>query len=134
MKNICRWSRAWTIRRGSGRFLFELGYAHCFSANPTVGKPLLERALQIGEETGDERLVAYASMGLMWEHTYWEPPSPEVRAKVREFSARAYEIGRQIGDRWVTLKALIGPRHRRRVFGAPGPGAARGPKGNRIQP
>ena len=92
-----------------GRFLFELGYAHCFSANPTVGKPLLERALQIGEETGDERLVAYASMGLMWEHTYWEPPSPEVRAKVREFSARAYEIGRQIGDRWVTLKALIGP-------------------------
>lgn len=102
-----------------GRFLFELGYAHCFSANPAVGKPLLERALKIGEDTGDERLNAYASMGLMWQHIYWEPPTPETRAKVRELSARACDIGRRLGDRWVTVKALIGPSIDDVVFGRP---------------
>ncbi|MCH8112785.1 MAG: AAA family ATPase [Proteobacteria bacterium] len=102
-----------------GRFLFELGYAHCFSANPKTGKPLLERALKIGEDTGNNRLIAYASMGLMWEHIYWEPPTPETRAAVRRLSARALEIGRHIGDRWVTLKALIGPSIDDGVFGRP---------------
>jgi len=89
-----------------GRFLFELGYAHCFNANPETGKPLLERALALAEADGDERLVAYVLMGLMWEHIYWEPPTPATRAAQRRMAERAEAIGRRLEDHWVTVKVI----------------------------
>ena len=102
-----------------GRFLFELGYAHCFNAEPQVGKPLLERALAIAEQNGDERLVAYVAMALMWEHMYWEPPTARTREAVRALSQRAVSIGRRLDDRWVTVKALMGPSLDDVMYGRP---------------
>jgi hypothetical protein len=89
-----------------GRFLFELGYAHCFNADPAVGKPLLERALAIAEANGDERLVAYAAMGLMWEQIYWEPSTRATREATRSLAVRAEAIGRRLADHWVTVKVI----------------------------
>lgn len=91
-----------------GRLLFELGYAHVFNANSALGKPLLERALAIGEETGNDTLCAYASMGLLWHYLSWAPPTAETRAQVHSLSERAEAIGRRIDDRWVTMKAMVG--------------------------
>lgn len=92
--------------RRLGRFLFELGYAQTFNANPEVGKPLLERALALGETNGDERLVAYVSMCLMWVHIYWEPQTRATRDVLRQMAARAEAIGRRFEDHWVTLKVM----------------------------
>jgi len=102
-----------------GRFLFELGYAHCFNANPEVGKPLLERALALAEADGDERLVAYVLMGLMWEHIYWEPPTPATRAAQRSMAERAEAIGRRLDDHWVTVKVISALAIDDLVFGRP---------------
>jgi len=102
-----------------GRFLFELGYAHCFNANPETGKPLLERALALAEENGDERLVAYVLMGLMWEHIYWEPPTPATRAAQRSMAERAEAIGRRLVDHWVTVKVISALAIDDLVFGRP---------------
>ncbi len=89
-----------------GRFLFELGYAQVFNANPEVGKPLIGRALALGEAQGDERLVAYALMCLMWVQIYWEPHTRTTRDRLRQMAARAEAIGRRLDDRWVTLKVM----------------------------
>ena len=89
-----------------GRFLFELGYAHCFNSHPEVGKPLVERALALGESRGDERLVAYALMCLMWAQLYWEPQTNATRDRLQQMAARAEAIGRRLDDRWVTLKVM----------------------------
>ncbi|HSH07484.1 MAG TPA: AAA family ATPase, partial [Burkholderiales bacterium] len=102
-----------------GRFLFELGYAHCFNANPETGKPLLERALALAEADGDERLVAYVLMGLLWEHTYWEPPTPETRAAHRTMAERAEAIGRRLHDHWVTVKVIAALAIDALLFGRP---------------
>ncbi len=102
-----------------GRFLFELGYAHCFNANPEVGKPLLERALALGESNADERLVGYVSMGLLWVHIYWEPPTPATRAAFKRLAERAEAIGRRLDDHWVTVKVIASFALDDLVFGRP---------------
>lgn len=95
-------------KRRLSRFLFETGYAHVFAARQDVGGPLLERALALAEEIGDEESIGYACMGLIWEHVYWGTPSADRRAKVERFGTRALEIGKRVGDVWLTSKALIG--------------------------
>ncbi|MDX1376473.1 MAG: AAA family ATPase, partial [Burkholderiales bacterium] len=102
-----------------GRFLFELGYAHCFNANPETGRPLLERALALAEANNDERLVAYVLMGLLWEHIYWQPPTAATRAAFRRLAERAEAIGRRLGDHWVTVKLIAARAIEALVFGRP---------------
>ena len=84
-------------------FLFEAGYAHVFGGWQDIGKPLLERALAIGEEAA----VDYANKGLSWHYAYWEPPGAERRATMRRLAEEAAEWGRQNGDIWVASKALV---------------------------
>ena len=104
------------------RFLFETGYAHVFGARQDVGRPLLERALAIGEEIGDDEAIGYASMGLTWNYIYWASASPERSETVRRLAARAIEIGRRIGDVWLTSKALLALGADGLVWGRPGDG------------
>ena len=47
-------------RKRLARFLFETGYAHVFSARHDIGKPMLERALAIGEDR-DHRLCLHGA-------------------------------------------------------------------------
>ena len=94
-------------KRRLSRFLFETGYAHVFAARQDVGTPLLERALALGEEIGDEESIGYASMGLMWHHVFWAPAGPERRATIERLGRRALAIGRQIKDVWLTSKTLL---------------------------
>ncbi len=102
-----------------GRFLFELGYAQTFNANPGTGKPLLERALAIGEAQRDEQLVAYALMAKMWMHIYWEPSTRQTRGEIRRLAARGEEIGRRLVDHWVTMKTMSASSIAETVFGWP---------------
>lgn len=94
-------------KRRLARFLFETGYAHVFAARQGVGVPLLERALALGEEIGDEASIGYACMGLIWHHAYWGAPSSDRRAAVERLGARALEIGTRLGDVWLTSKTLL---------------------------
>ena len=106
-------------KRRLSRFLFELGYAHVFSARQDVGKPLLERALALGEEIGDEESIGYALMGLMWHYIYWEPPSQDTRETVLRLSDQAVQIGKNLNDVWLASKALLGPAIDRNIYGRP---------------
>jgi class 3 adenylate cyclase/tetratricopeptide (TPR) repeat protein len=94
-------------RRRLSRFLFETGYAHVFAARQDVGKPLLERALALGEEIGDDQSIGYACMGLLWHHTFWAPAGPERHATVERLGRRALEVGRRTGDVWLMSKTLL---------------------------
>ncbi len=101
------------------RFLFETGYAHVFAARQEVGVPLLERALALGEEIGDDEAIGYASMGLTWSHIYWTPAAPERHDTVLRLAERAIEIGRRIGDIWLTSKAILAEAAEADVWGRP---------------
>ncbi len=101
------------------RFLFEAGYAHVFSGRQDIGKPLLERALAIGEEIGDEAAVAYAKMGLSWHYAYWEPPGAERRATMHRLAEEVAEWGRRNGDIWVASKALVSQGNEGAIWGRP---------------
>ena len=94
-------------KRRLSRFLFEAGYAHVFAARQDVGKPLLERALALGEEIGDEESIGYACLGLMWHYVFWAPPGPERRATVERLGNRALAVGRRLHDVWLMSKTLI---------------------------
>ncbi len=103
------------------RFLFEVGYAHCFSANQGLGTPLLERALAIGEEAGDEESIGYACMGLMWLLAVWTEPSEESLRDMERLSERAITAARSIGDVWLETKPLFALAYHLNALGRPGP-------------
>ena len=94
-------------QRRLSRFLFETGYAHVFGARQDIGRPLLERALEIGQEIDDEVAIAYTKMGLMWHYIYWEPASVARRETVNRLGEEAIEVGLRIGDVWLTSKAMV---------------------------
>ena len=91
----------------TARMLFESGYAHVFSARQEEGWKLLERALQIGEQTGDKAAIGYACLGLGWYHAIYEPAGPEKIEHLKATAERAIGLGREIGDVWLTTKALL---------------------------
>jgi class 3 adenylate cyclase/tetratricopeptide (TPR) repeat protein len=109
-------------KRRLSRFLFETGYAHVFAARQDIGVPLLERALALGEEIGDDEAVGYAAMGLTWNYIYWAPAGPERRETLRRLAERAIETGRLIGDVWLTTKAIVGTVNDAVVWGRPDEG------------
>jgi tetratricopeptide (TPR) repeat protein len=106
-------------KRRLSRFLFETGYAHVFAARQDVGKPLLERALALGEEIGDEEAIGYACMGLMWYYVFWAPPGPDRRATVERLGSRALLIGRRTQDVWLASKTLLCLANDASVWGRP---------------
>jgi len=91
----------------TARMLFESGYAHVFSARQEEGKKLLERALQIGEQTGDKSTIGYACLGLGWYHAVYQPAGSEKTENLNATAERAIALGREIGDVWLTTKALL---------------------------
>ncbi len=101
------------------RFLFETGYAHVFSARQHIGKPMLERALAIGEEIEDQEIIGYASMGLMWHYQTWEPATPETRATVLRLSDTGFRAGEELRDVWLASKSLLGTTIYYNVLGFP---------------
>jgi tetratricopeptide (TPR) repeat protein len=101
------------------RFLFEIGYAQVFSANPEIGVPLLERARAIGEATAHEHIVGLVDMGLMWDQTYWHELDAAGLLRAEKLSAAAESTGRQVGDNWLTAKAIVGRSVMNLVAGRP---------------
>ena len=90
------------------RLLFEIGYAHVFSADMEAGYPLLDRAKNIGEETGNELIVGYVAMGKMWGEAYFRDHDAESKHVIEELSDEAERIGRALRDNWLTSTALTG--------------------------
>ena len=106
-------------QRRLSRFLFETGYAHVFGARQDICRPLLERALEIGQEIDDEVAIAYTKMGLMWHYIYWEPASVARRETVNRLGEEAIEVGRRIGDVWLTSKAMVARGNEAAMWGRP---------------
>ena len=104
------------------RFLFETGYAHVFCARGDVGRPMLERALAIGEDLGDDEAIGYASLGLMWHYMYWCPATPNNRRTALDLSETAFAAGGKVGDVWLASKALLGATLYFSVLGRPDEG------------
>jgi class 3 adenylate cyclase/tetratricopeptide (TPR) repeat protein len=88
------------------RCLAELGYSQVFAARSEVGRPLLERVLEMGREHGDPAAIGYAAVGLAWYHMAWEPPSARQDENVQRYSALAWDKAFDIGDVWLQTKAL----------------------------
>ncbi len=103
-----------------GRLLFETGYAHVFSAQHEIGAPMLERALKIGEETGDDEIIGYASLGLMFHTAYWTPIGADQCRTMLDYSDNAFRIAEALGDGWLAAKSLLGPVLYFSAVGKPG--------------
>jgi len=87
--------------------LSELGHAHMDTARTATAKTLLDRALTLGHEINDEGAVGHASMVLAAYHVFWQPPSTNRRETVNRLAEQAFEIGKRIGDNWLTAEALF---------------------------
>lgn len=106
-------------RRRLARLLFEAGYAHVFAAQHETGKPMLERALAIGEEIGDAEIIGYASMGLLWHHVSWGPPGRETNETVLRLYETSHRTGEQLKDVWLVSKALAAIAIFYSIYGRP---------------
>src|SRR5262249_12836827 len=86
--------------------LFWLGFAHIFGARAEVARPLLERALALGEALGDPECVGYASMGLTYLYglKIGDRP-PDI---VESLAARGLAIAEATGDVYLASKCLLG--------------------------
>jgi tetratricopeptide (TPR) repeat protein len=87
-------------------FLFWLGFAHLFPADADTARPLLERALAVGERLGDDECIGYACMGLTF--LYELKPFGTSRNVVEEFASRGLTLGERLGDVYLTSKCLLG--------------------------
>ncbi len=97
-------------RRRLARFLFEGGYANVFGGNHRVGRPMLERAIEIGKADGIEEAEAYGTLGLVWNEAAWGHYDDGIDERVVGYGERVVEIGERIGDVWLTSKALLAMR------------------------
>jgi len=89
------------------RFLGETGYAHVFAGRQDIGRPLLERALSVAESINSEEGIGYASMGLIWHYVCWGEPNARRPEMVDALGKRALEIGKRMGDVWLTSKTML---------------------------
>jgi class 3 adenylate cyclase/tetratricopeptide (TPR) repeat protein len=101
------------------RFLFETGYAHVFSGRHDIGRPMLERALAIGERIGDDEIIGYVSMGLIYHFTTWEAPTPENIAKIHRLVKTALKIATNLRDHWLVSKILTAEALYHNIMGRP---------------
>jgi len=86
--------------------LFWLGFAHIFPADADTARPLLERALAVGEGLGDNECIGYACMGLTF--LYELKPFGKPRSVVEEFASRGLTLGERLGDVYLRSKCLLG--------------------------
>ena len=93
-------------KRRQSRCLFEVGYACMFSARGEHGKPLLEKALAIGEELEDAEAIAYAGLGLLYFYNFWGGASQENDRAVAALRERVDSLSRKLPDVWVRTKFL----------------------------
>lgn len=93
-------------KRRLSRLLFEVGYAHVFSAGGATGKDYLERALALGEELVDDESIGYACLGLMFYYLFWSEPSADNRSTFIALGDRVMAIAEKSGDVWLAAKCL----------------------------
>src|SRR5262249_44906446 len=86
--------------------LFWLGFAHIFGARAEVARPLLERALALGEALGDPECVGYACMGLTYLYGLKIGDRPP--ETVESLAARGLAIAEAAGDVYLASKCLLG--------------------------
>ncbi|MBW2450525.1 MAG: hypothetical protein JRE92_08885, partial [Deltaproteobacteria bacterium] len=87
-----------------GMFNAWLGFAYWMSGNCDVSYPYLRKALDLGEETGNQELIGYACTWLTWN-------AAELGLFEEAFRSgeRAYEISRLFkSDHYLFLKPLAG--------------------------
>jgi class 3 adenylate cyclase len=92
--------------RRLGLLLFWLGFSHTSAARAGVARPLLDRALALGESLGDDECIGYACMGLTWLDAYWAPHNR--RAQAERMAERGLAIAEKLGDVYLASKLLGG--------------------------
>jgi class 3 adenylate cyclase len=92
--------------RALSLLLFWLGFAHIFGARPEAARPLLNRALALGEALDDRECIGYACMGLTYLYglRVGDHP-PEI---VEELAARGLAVAEASGDVYLASKCLLG--------------------------
>ncbi len=92
--------------RALSLLLFWLGFAHIFGARAEAARPLLDRALALGEALDDRECVGYACMGLTYLYglKIGDRP-PEI---VERLAARGLAIAEAGGDVYLASKCLLG--------------------------
>jgi class 3 adenylate cyclase/tetratricopeptide (TPR) repeat protein len=84
--------------------LFWLGFAHAMGARFEEARPLLRRALRLGESLADEECVGYALMGLLWIAAFARPESQDV---VEHLADRVLVLSEKHHDVYLMSKTLF---------------------------
>jgi class 3 adenylate cyclase/tetratricopeptide (TPR) repeat protein len=93
--------------RRLSRLLFWLGYAHGMGARCNIAKPLLEKALALGESLGDVECIGYATMGLAWIYAYWIPRNESPPNILDQLTNRGLAIAEDLNDVFLASKCLV---------------------------
>ncbi len=94
-------------RRRLSLVLSWLALSHVFSGNGPVAKPLLERALAIAREAGDDECIAMAARSLVWLYACWIPDNVQSEAMVARYYALAMESAEKINNVIVMIGVTV---------------------------
>ncbi len=106
-------------RRRLSLLFFWLGFSHVMGARGAEARPILERALALGEALGAEECIGYASMGLLYLHAWWVKPAGEARDRVERYGQRALESARRLNDVYLASKCLLALGNYAAMLGRP---------------
>ena len=84
--------------------LFWLGFSHMTAARFDAARPVLERALGLGETARDDECVGYAAMGLAYVLTF--KPDGATGELVERTAERALALTERRGDVYLASKVL----------------------------
>jgi len=92
-------------RRRLSEVLFWEGMAHLAAFRSAQSRPLLEKALALGEEIGDEACIANACWMLIW--LTWMSRQSNPRENADRLARRTLTLARRLGDVALTAEALV---------------------------
>lgn len=88
------------------RYLFYLGVAKTFAANPHESRTYMKRAVQVADGVGDAKTRGIAMLGQATLQTFWQAPSRRQSEEVRQSCHAVLEIGEATDDTWLCAMAL----------------------------
>lgn len=88
------------------RYLFYLGLAYTFAANPAESRSQMARAMEVAETTDDAKTKGIAMLGQATLLTFWQSPSSRQSEDVRRACRAILDIAGEANDTWLAAMAL----------------------------
>jgi len=104
-------------KRRLSLILSWMALSHVFIGNGIIAKPLLERALALGEECGDAKCIGMAARSLVWLYTCWEPDNIQSEALVNHYYTLTMEYAEKANDIIAMTGAIAARNHHTRLRG-----------------